>query len=239
MGKQKQTQLFNLILRGEPPRSFYNESTWNLHSECKKLLPSLTLIWIPPSAWQIGFLHAFFHNTKVCEGVLKYLEVDWEPLEYEQLVHHNLPLMHSLQEIAELFDSYSQSFPDILQELFFHVNEHVRDLYDRAGGSDLKMVHLAVFELPPFKQWSERRFPFLKAPWVHNPGSAELFYGALQDAHLLSEVLKVERLAYERGEWVLYRGYSGVALPSTLQLDSIDSHALSFGSTLLGGSFFH
>jgi hypothetical protein len=100
------------------------------------------------------------------------------------------------------------------------------------------MVRLALSELPPFEEWRSRGFPFWNSSWIYNQNSAAIFYSALMDEELLSRVIEIEKLAYEQGEWVLYRGYSGEGYPTTLQIGKNESHALSFGSTLLGGTFF-
>ena len=144
----------------------------------------------------------------------------------------------SMEEIVECFDSESQSLPGLC-ELFFKVNQAIASLYKRADSSYAQMLHVAISELPPFNQWREKQFPFWTSPWIDNPNSARIFYDALKDEALLSTIVKIEQAAQENGEWVLYRGYPGSDPLSTLQLgESSCSHALSFGSTLLGGAFF-
>jgi len=234
--KQK-TQLFELILKGEPPRIFYDSTPIDLNAECHKLNPSLRLEWISPSLWQLGVLHVFFHEPTIRDGILACCQGEQEPLEYEQPLHHRLTSAQSLDEILTCFDHHSRSQPHLC-ELFFQINQSLIALYHRAHGSEEEMLHLIISELPSFHQWREKDFPFWRSLWIHNPNSVEIFHNAVKDSNLLTEVLKIERLAHENGEWVLYRGYAGSGYPSTLQLNEAHSHALSFGSTLLGGAFF-
>jgi hypothetical protein len=102
----------------------------------------------------------------------------------------------------------------------------------------LEFLHLVLSEIPPFEEWQEKRFPFWDSPWIYNPSAAHLLYEGLQDKAMLSELLRIEQIAHDHGEWVLYRGYTGLGYPSSLEIDQGYSHALSFGSTLLGGIFF-
>ncbi len=76
-GKQKQ-ELFDLILRKEPPRSFFDPASEEFPER------SLRCAWIPPSLWQLGMLHAFFSAPTIQEGVLLCLGSEgWEPLAYD------------------------------------------------------------------------------------------------------------------------------------------------------------
>ena len=159
------------------------------------------------------------------------------PLEYEQVVHSWLSTVRYMDKIVECFDECTQSVSG-LADLFFLINEAVCTLYDRAAASDGEMLRLAIGGLPAFSQWPRMQFPFWNSPWIYNPESAQIFYNALQEEAMLGEILKIERMAHENGQWVLYRGYSGLGFPSTLEIDHACSHALSFGSTLLGGAFF-
>jgi len=233
----QKARLFELILKGEPPRIFYDSNPIDLNTECHKLDPSLCLEWIPSSIWQLGVLHIFFHEPTIRDGILACCQQGWEPLEYEQPLHIRLTSAQSLDEILSCFDHHSRSLPH-LYELFFQINRSLIALYQQAHGSDMEMLHLIISELPPFHQWREKDFPFWRSFWIHNPSSVEIFHKAIKDLTLFTELLKIERLAHENGEWVLYRGYSGSGYPSTLQLNTTNSHALSFGSTLLGGAFF-
>lgn len=233
----QKAQLFELILKGEPPRVFYDSNPIDLHTECLKITASLRLEWIPSSIWQLGVLHIFFHEPTIRDGILACCQQEWEPLEYEQPLHLCLTSAQSLDEILSCFDRHSRSLPH-LNELFFQINQSLIALYQRAHGSDMEMLHLILSELPPFQTWREKGFPFWRSFWIHNPSSVEIFHQAIQDINLFTELLKIERLAYKNGEWVLYRGYSGSGYPSTIQLNTANNHALSFGSTLLGGAFF-
>jgi hypothetical protein len=235
--KEQKSQIFNLILKAEPPCSFYQSAQIDLNLECKKLLPSLSLKWIPPTLWQLGALHAFFFDPEVRNGVLACSGKKWEPLCYDEMLHSNLVSAHNIEEIILGFDHETRSLPNIC-ELFFKVNQAVASLYKRGHGSDAEIMHLAISEIPPFNEWLQRQFPFWNCPWIYNPNSIQLSYIALKDASLLSDLLKIERIAHENGEWVLYRGYDGLGYPSTLQIEGDGNHALSFGSTLLGGIFF-
>lgn len=235
--EDQKKELFELILKAEPPRTFYGSNLIDLNVECHKLVPSLCLEWIPPSIWQLGVLHLFFHEPLIRDGILACCQQEWKPLEYEQPLHLRLASAQSLDEILSCFDQHSLSLAH-LSKLFFQINQSLIALYQRAHGSDVEMLHLILSELPPFHQWREHDFPFWRSLWIHNPSSVEIFYKAVRDTDLFTELLKIERLAYENGEWVLYRGYSGSGYPSTLQLNTTNSHALSFGSTLLGGAFF-
>lgn len=230
-------RLFELILKGEPPRIFYDSNPIDLNAECHKLIPSLCLEWIPPSIWQLGVLHMFFHEPTIRDGILACCQQEQEPLEYEQSLHRHLTSAQSLDEILNCFDHHSLSLPHLCK-LFFQINQSLIALYQRAHGSDVEMLNLIISGLPPFHQWREKDFPFWRSLWIHNSNSVEIFHNAIKDSNLLTEVIKIERLAHENKEWVLYRGYAGSGYPSTLQLNATNSHALSFGSTLLGGAFF-
>ncbi len=221
----KKALIFDLIMVHEPPRSL----------PCIDLEQMAHLEWIAPTAWQIGVLHAFFHDPAIRETILASAEL--EPLTYDAAVHRCLPHAENIGEIQRLFDAESQTLPN-LSTLFFQINKSIAELYERAERSDLEMVRLALSELPPFVEWRERGFPFWNSPWIYNQNSAAIFYSALMDEKLLSKVIEIEHLAHEQGEWVLYRGYSGSGYPTTLQAGGNGSHALSFGSTLLGGTFF-
>ncbi len=228
-------EIFDRVLRGEPPRVFYEAVSIDLKKECERLAPGLRLQWVPPTLWQLGVLHAFFCDGDIQKRILACLGDGWEPLSYDEMLHSELALASSVEKIAECFDRHSKLLPGLC-DLFFRLNEAVADLYERAGGSDAEFLRLVLSELPPFNQWAQRAFPFWKCPWIYNPNSAQLFYYALTDEPLLSELLRIERMAHENGEWVLYRGFYGTI--STLQNEAACSHALSFGSTLLGGTFF-
>ena len=234
---EQKEQLFELILKGEPPRIFYDPNPIDLNAECHKLAPAVRLEWIPPSIWQLGVLHIFFHQPAIRDEILACCQQAWEPLEYEQPLHHRLTSAQNLDEILDCFDRHSRTFPHLC-ELFFQINQSLIALHQRAHGSDREMLRLIISELPPFHKWRAKGFPFWQSPWIHNSCSVEAFYSAIKDTTLLTEVLEIERLAYKNEEWVLYRGYSGIGYPSTLQLNAANSHALSFGSTLLGGTFF-
>ena len=218
------------MIHGEPPRTFYETRAAEMENVC-------SLQWIPPSMWQLGVLHAFFHNEIIRQRILAAAGSNWEPLAYDQDLHPRLASANSLQEIVEHFDQQSQSLP-LLSELFFLANDALVTLYQRAQGSDAEMIRLVVSELPPFEEWQERQFPFWQSPWIYNVNSVQLFYQALTDEVLLNQAAAIERLAHERDEWVLYRGYIGSGYPSTLQNEGTGNHALSFGSTLLGGAFY-
>ncbi len=234
---EQKTQLFDLVLRGEPPRAFYNPETLDLHSACHNIVPSLHLEWLPPTLWQLAVLHAFFHNQTIQEGILACANPGWETLSYEQTLHAHLPSATYFEEIGEWFDQLSYSLPN-LPELFFQVNESIACLYKRAMSSDQDMLHLVLSEIPPFHEWEKRQFPFWQSPWIYDLNAAHHFYTALTNRAMLSKLIKIERLAHEKGEWILYRGYPGTGYPSTLEAGELYSHALSFGSTLLGGTFF-
>ncbi|MCX6990009.1 MAG: hypothetical protein NTX49_02925 [Chlamydiae bacterium] len=229
--------LFDLILKGEPPRAFYGDSPIDLKIACEKVSPKLQLKWIPPSVWQLAVLHSFFNDKNIQKGILACRGTTWEPLEYEEPLHGRLQSAGSLQDVIHSFDSHTASKPD-LSDLFFRVNKAALTLYNRASGSELEMVHIAISELPPFSEWKKKQFPFWKSPLINNPNSAQNFYNGVTDKKLFSELVKIELSAHENGEWVLYRGFPGLGLPSTLEIDDTSSHALSFGSTLLGGTFF-
>ncbi len=235
--QEQKTRLFECILKGEPPRTFYDPDFHYLKAKCRRISSSLQLEWIPPSLWQLAVIHAFFNDPNIRIGILACGGQRWEPIEYEETLHHHLISADQIEDIIHCFDHHSRTLPNLCN-LFFQVNKAVHTLYLRAEGSYLKMLHLAISELPPFTQWKEKQFPFWKSPWIYNPNSAEIFYTGLQDINLLTEIVKLECLAHENGEWVLYRGYPSSAPLSTLQFEDGNSHALSFGSTLLGGAFF-
>ncbi len=235
--EEQKLELFELIMKGEAPRLFYDSDPIDLKQACHQLVPSISLQWIPPSIWQLGVLYLFFHEPMIREGILAYCHEEWEPLEYEEVIHSLLPTAERLEEIVKCFDHHSLSRPH-LSELFFQMNQSLVTLYQRANSSDIEMLQFIISKLPPFREWREREFPFWRSSWIHNLDAVKLFYSAIRDINLLSEVIKIERRAHENGEWVLYRGYSGSGYPSTLQLNAASSHALSFGSTLLGGAFF-
>ncbi len=234
---EQRKKLFELLLRAEPPRVFYEENPCDLKAECLKIAPQLRIEWVPPAIWQLAAIHSFFNDPAVRQSILACSGPDWEPLSYDELLHPRLASSSNMREIVEYFDAQSKALPE-LSQLFFLVNTAVSNLYKRAHGSDSEMVRLAVAELPPFDQWPEKKFPFWRSSWNHNPNSAQLFYTALKDEARLIELVKIERKAHENGEWVLYRGYRGKGYPSTLELNEKSGHALSFGSTLLGGTFF-
>lgn len=237
LDQEKKSQLFELFLQNEPPRSFYSKHSIDLKIECCKIVPSIRIEWIPPSLWQIAMLHSFFFNQSIKEDILACVGDGWNPISYEEVVHRSLSSVSSVEEIAKSFDSHSKCLPNVC-ELFFKVNNAVRELYKRANGNDLDLLHIVISEIPCYEQWFEKDFPFWKSPWVCNPNSAKIFYLSLKDEKMISEILTVERHAFDNGEWVLYRGYDGRGYPSTLQKEDDSSHALSFGSTLLGGAFF-
>lgn len=85
----QKARLFELILKGEPPRQFHDSDPIDLETECHKLVPSLRLEWIPPSLWQLGVLHAFFHDPIIRNGILACCKHEWEPLGYEQSLHRH------------------------------------------------------------------------------------------------------------------------------------------------------
>lgn len=234
---QQKTQLFDLLMQGEPPHTFYHSATCDLKSECQKIAPSSRLEWIPPTLWQLAVLHAFFFDPEVQNGILACSGNLWEPLCYDEMLQRHLVSAQTVEEIVAFFDHQTKSLPNI-SELFFKANQAVASLYKRGDGSDSKIMQLVLSEIPSFSEWAERKFPYCSCPWIYNPHSIRLFYEALKDEPLLLNLLKIERIAHENGEWVLYRGYDGLSYPSTIQIGNKGSHALSFGSTLLGGIFF-
>ncbi len=205
--------------------------------ECHNIAAGLRFEWIPPAIWQLGALHAFFHDPEIQNGILDCCGQGWEPIQYEEPLHAVFSSAHSMEEIVSCFDDCSFTLPHV-SDLFFKLNKYIASLYSRAENSDIEMLQILVSELPPFSQWEERKFPFWKSPWIYSSSSIRVFYEAVKDLNLLSEIVKIENLAHKEGEWVLYRGYSGIGYPSTIQFDHKHSHALSFGSTLLGGAFF-
>lgn len=239
LDNQLKEKIFDLLLRGEPPRSFYNAMPIELESECRKIIPSIQLEWIPSSVWQMVVLHAFFHDKEIREGILKCSREYWNPIDYEQEIHQLLPDLQTFEQIAGCFDRQTLTIPDLCN-LFFKVNHAVGTLFKRANGSDIDMLRLIIAELPSFDELKKSPFPFLNNPWNDdlNPHSLQNFYEGLMDEKMLSKIAKIERTAYDNGEWVLYRGYDGFEYPTTLQLEEKGNHALSFGSTLLGGAFY-
>lgn len=238
LDNQLKEKIVDLILRGEPPRSFYSTMPIRLESECRKIIPSIQLQWIPSSVWQMAVLHAFFHDKEIREGILKCSREWWNPVDYEQEIHQLLPNVQTFEQIAECFDRQSLTIPNLCN-LFFKVNHAVGALFKRANGSDMEMLRLIIAELPSFDELQRSQFPFLSNPWNDpNPHLLQNFYEGLMDEKMLSKIVKIERTAYDNGEWVLYRGYDGFEYPTTLQLEGKGNHALSFGSTLLGGVFY-
>lgn len=235
--ENKRSELFDLLLQGEPPRSFYLRESFDLEKACHALVPSLRLEWIPPSVWQLVALHAFFHDREIQEGILACAKSENSPLIFDIELQNYLSAAASVEKFAEFFDEKSRSLPD-LATLFFRINKAAVNLFKRAEGSDLAMARLAISELPPFAEWPSRKFPFWDSPWIHNKKSAEIFHAALTDDDLLLQLLKIEHAAHSQNKWVLYRGYTGSGFPTTLEMGKACSHALSFGSTLLGGTFF-
>lgn len=237
LNQEKKAELFDLILQGEPPRIFYDSTPINLKEECRTRFPSICLEWIPPSIWQLGVLHSFFHHPTTCKAILACCQENWEPLQYESSLHFCLARARHLDEILECFDHHSQSLPNLCA-LFFQINQALVTLYQRANSSVIDMLRLIILELPPLEKWREQGFPFWQSLWIYNPSSVKIFYQSITDLDLMNELVNIEQLAHKNGQWVLYRGYSGSGYPSTLQLNASTSHALSFGSTLLGGTFF-
>lgn len=202
-------KLYELLLKAEPPRSYYNETPVHLPA---------TLEWIPPTLWQLGMLHAYFHDEAIRQAILTL-----EPLQYEEELHAFLPHAESVSEVASLFDRATPP----LSGLFFQVNQAICSLFEN---SDKAMLHRILDDIPPFDQWK------LPPSYLTYPESPYNFYTALQDRALLEQVIHLERQAYEEGSWILYRGYQGHL--TTLETGTDGNHALSFGSTLLGGTFF-
>lgn len=231
----QQADLFDLILKGEPPRSFYNDDSFDLETECQRLHPFLKTVWIPTLVWQLGVLHAFFHDDHIRHIILA--SATEAPVFFEDGLLPQLSTEHSLAELVDHFDRESKAIPN-LNTLYFEINKALTALYDRSQRSDSQMLQLAIAELPPFTEWPERQFPFWNSPWIYSYNSAQVFYDSLTDAKLMDALLQIEHLAHDNGEWVLYRGYPGTGYPTTLQFHDTSSHALSFGSTLLGGTFF-
>src|SRR5579885_3617501 len=98
----QQNELLALILRGEPPRCFYDEKPLDLERECHKR--GVRIEYLPTSLWQISVLHAFFHDKDVQRLILGCARQGWDPLEYEEEVHKLLPTARSLEEIGGCFD---------------------------------------------------------------------------------------------------------------------------------------
>jgi len=237
LNDEQKTQLFDLVLKGEPPHTYYHDNPLDLEAKCREIAPSIHLQWIPPTLWQLAVLHAFFSDSEIQDGILACLGEEWTPLCYDKMLHAHLHSACSMEKLTEHFDNATKSLPNI-QDLFFRVNHAVASLYERGHGVDARILHLAILEIPPLDEWKERKFPFWKSPWIFNPSSIELFYKALINEFLLTQILDIERTAHKNGEWVLYRGYDGLGYPSTFQFRGTGNHALSFGSTLLGGVFF-
>ncbi len=237
LDKKHRLQLFNLLLRGEPPRVYYESTLTNIEIECQRISPSIHIEWIPPALWQLAALHSFFLDHDIQKGILKCSGVGWQPISYDEMLHLHLPFATSLEEVVGVFDRQTLYIPELC-DLFFKVNQAIASLYKRSGGSNLEMIRQAISELPPFGEWEARGFPFWKSPWIYNPQSAEIFYNALTNEDFFSKLVEIECIANKKGEWVLYRGYSGPGYPNTLEGGRTNSHALSFGSTLLGGVFF-
>ena len=78
LGSEQKEQLFSLLLQGEAPRVFYEENPIDLQAECSKLFPSLQLEWIPSSLWQLGALHAFFHDPVIRNSILSRSASLWD-----------------------------------------------------------------------------------------------------------------------------------------------------------------
>ncbi len=53
---EQKMQLFELILKGEPPRIFYDSNPIDLNAECHKLASSLSLEWIPSAIQTTYFI---------------------------------------------------------------------------------------------------------------------------------------------------------------------------------------
>ncbi len=230
-----QNQVFDLLLKSEPPRLFYDPHPLDIEKKCLNL--NIQIQWVPPTIWQLSVLHAFFHNEHIRSGILGCLGPAWDPPGNDKELHLCLASSSTIQQVVEYFDKQTRSIPHLYQ-LFFEINSELSTLYKRSDGSDMGIVQLILSELPPFNEWEDNQFPFWLSPWIYNKDSIRFFYNTLQNTPLILKCAELERIAYEKGEWVLYRGYQGVSTPSTLHNGSTESHALSFGSTLLGGSFF-
>lgn len=237
LSEAKKAKLLEIVFKGEPPRVFYDREPINIEAEVHALDSKIRLEWIPPTLWQIAALHSFFADVEIRRYVTQLPGPWWNPLSYDEKLNSYLHAVTSHDQVVRLFDSHSKSLPDI-EELYFRVNNAIANVYLRAGKSDSKMLDILLHEIPQFSKWATMQFPFWWCPYVQKPEAAELFYKALTNTHLIAEFVKMERAAYEKGEWILYRGYKGVALPSTIEIGTAESHALSFGSTLLGGVFF-
>lgn len=229
LDQETKSQLFERVLKEEPLRAFSTPSFPDLKGECQ---------WIPPTLWQIAALHAFFNDTQAHEGVLRCQgNLYWDPVSYDESIQAFLPLAHNHEALLKHFDELTQTIPDLCS-LFWTLNSKIAELYRQALGAEEEMLRLALDGLPPFEEWPERGFPFWNSPWIYSNDSAQLFYDALSDRSLISAIVEIEQRAHAKGEWVLYRGYDGMGFPTTLEEGGEESHALSFGSTLLGGAFF-
>lgn len=253
---QKSSSIFHLFLKGEPPRSFYEPASFSLVDECQRICPTLKLRWMPQTLWQLGVLHAFFQNEEVRQGILFYLENKAAP-SYEEVVRKSLSKASCLDDLVKEFDCRTAKIPHF-KELFFQIQKALADLLKRAEYDEEKLLHLILSELPPLEKWPEKSFPFWSSPQAYDLDSIKSFYSALKDACFISKLIEIERQAHKRGKWVVYRGYRGCGYPITLEKKDLhprhrclavlpkisfekeppSSHALSFGTTVLGGAFF-
>jgi|GEM_PF-3549638 len=232
---EKYQELYELILKGDAPRRFFEPDSFDLQSELKKISAGSQLVWISPTVWQLGMLHGFFHDPAIREGVLACVKYGYSQLSYDEIVQERLPSLSKPAEIAYLFDSITLPH---LCSLFFRINEHILSLHDLSEGEENRMISHILSDIPPLDEWKEREFPFWEYQWITNPRSIQLFYQGLTDEKMVKRCAELEKEAHESGKWVFYRGYPGCGFPTTLQPNRKDSHALSFGSTLLGGAFF-
>lgn len=182
----------------------------NIVEACKSFLPSVTLEWITPTAWQVVALCEMYNDEAIKEEALAL-----GPIEYEERVHSLI----ETGDISSAFQPRHEYAP-----LFFLLNKKISERYKVALGCQITMVKSCSFE------GAQPLYPYA---YLTNPHSYELFFSALKDTELLFQLIEQETLAHRFGQRVFYRGYEGSGMPTTR-----GNHALSFGSTLLGGALF-
>ncbi len=214
-------------------------------------------IWVPPSLWQLSALHAYFHNEHIRNTINQFgytqnlyhptEKAQWRqhpkratwPNNFDEVVIETLKKSLDQTDILPLYDSFIHY--EGLSDLFFALNDYILTLYKNNQQNYEKMLLNILDEIPPSSQWKENFFfPFYFSLFKDSSQDMECLGKALKNKELITALMHNEITAQQEQKIVFYRGYHQCDknFPNPINSDTGESHALSFGTTLLGGVFY-
>lgn len=253
--KEANREIYRMLMIGDKPREIFSTEPGNLLNRLKKIDPDITIHWIPPAIWQLVAIDAYFHDPEVRSFVnmIGYTQGLFDPKEREAYITHPqrntwpnnfderiikaLITAENLQDIVRIYDDWID-YPG-LSTCFFRINNRALSLLKKKTFTEV--VNSIIKKLPPFEEWQENfHFPFLYCPYDDGKPHVTCLYHSLKDEPLLLKIIAIEMQAHDEKKNVFYRGYPSCVgtFPDPIHQHTNEPHALSFGSSLLGGLFF-